>query len=88
MAESIELYRGRWEDVPIEESFMLKKSMELFGDPEPCAIHRGGVRLELLRQMNERFAFGEKPDAEEGLALLRACMDCGEITAVRFSDAL
>ena len=84
LAEGVRIYAGHFEEIPIGEEFMLSKSMELFGDPEPCSIHRGAVRTELLRELNRLFQGGERPDSAEGLELLRRCMDCGEITEILF----
>lgn len=41
-AENIELYRGPLSDIPLSEKTILATCMDLYKDPQPCYIHRGG----------------------------------------------
>lgn len=34
--EGLELFCGPFNELPIQKDFILKKSMELFHEPEPC----------------------------------------------------
>ena len=38
--EGLELFCGSFNELPIQEDFILKKSMELFPEPEPCSSYR------------------------------------------------
>ncbi|MEA4890054.1 MAG: hypothetical protein VB070_11380 [Clostridiaceae bacterium] len=38
-------------DLPVDESVMIKKSMEFFHDPAPCMIHRSAVLNRLYAEL-------------------------------------
>ncbi|NLX70235.1 MAG: hypothetical protein GX024_04970 [Clostridiales bacterium] len=41
--------------IPIKEECIIKKSIELFNDPEPCIIHRTYVLKKIFMEMSEYF---------------------------------
>lgn len=41
--------------LPIREEIILSKSVEFFGDPEPCMIHRSAVMKRLFFELGEYF---------------------------------
>ncbi len=45
------IYQGRWDDLPLSENIIIKKSIDFFNDPEPCYIHRDAVRVRLLAEL-------------------------------------
>lgn len=85
-AGDVRIYRGPLEDIPLDEEVVIQKSVEFFNDPEPCYIHRGGVRLKLTGELKECFKNGTSPDSAEGLEKLREYCACPEITSVTFED--
>ena len=50
------LYEGLWNELPLTEEVILKKSIEFFNDREPCAIHRGAVHMRLLAELEQLFS--------------------------------
>jgi hypothetical protein len=40
-------------DIPLSEQMILKKSVELFGDPEPCYIHRTAIMVHMIGEIIE-----------------------------------
>lgn len=42
------LYDGRISDIPIKEEYIIKKSVELFDDDDPCIIHQSYVIKEYV----------------------------------------
>lgn len=53
------VYQGRIADMPIKHDFIIQKSIELFGDDDPCIIHQSyvikeyvDVLLQLFKQHN------------------------------------
>lgn len=45
------LYKGRLFDLPIKEKHIVNKSIEIFGDDEPCIIHQSFVIKEILSEL-------------------------------------
>jgi hypothetical protein len=43
--------------LPIKEESIIKKSIELFGDPEPCIIHRSFALKKLLFEISEHLEY-------------------------------
>lgn len=41
--EKTVLYEGKLQDVPLKEEYIVKKSIELFDDDDPCIIHKSYV---------------------------------------------
>ena len=64
------LYQGDWNDLPMEEAVILKKSREFFDDPSPCFIHREAVRVRLLSEMEEALQGRFEQPSPEWLMLL------------------
>lgn len=87
VADGIVIYHGKWSDIPIGEEAMLRKSREFFNDPEPCYIHRAGVRLKLLTEIGELLMHEDEESHEEAIRQLRDCMECSEITGVECSGS-
>ena len=86
MAGQVVLYSGKWQDVPIGEDLMLSKSMEYFHDPEPCYIHRAGVRQRLLQETGNQLISQDPALQEQGLEMIRKCLECEEVTGVVFKE--
>lgn len=42
------IYKGRISDIPIKETAIIQKSIELFDDDEPCVIHQSYVIKEYV----------------------------------------
>lgn len=42
------LYDGRISDIPLKEEYIVKKSVELFDDDDPCIIHQSYVIKEYV----------------------------------------
>lgn len=61
------IYQGAITELPLRESYILEKSMELFHEPEPCIIYRThiakGFHLELYDMLNR----GEQDEMVEQL---------------------
>lgn len=87
VADGIVIYHGKWNDLPIGEETMLRKSREFFDDPEPCYIHRAGVRLKLLTEIGELLMRTDAGSHKEAIRQLRDCMECSEITGVECSGS-
>jgi len=49
------IYKGRLLNIPIKEDHIVKKSIEVFGDDEPCIIHQSFVIKEILTNLLELF---------------------------------
>lgn len=43
-----EIFNGKIADIPIKNEFIIKKSIELFDDDEPCIIHQSYVYKEYV----------------------------------------
>lgn len=42
------LYDGRISDIPLKEEYIIRKSVELFDDDDPCIIHQSYVIKEYV----------------------------------------
>ena len=40
-------------DFPVDNSFVIEKSIEYFNDPEPCFIHRSAVVTRLVYELDD-----------------------------------
>ena len=49
------LYEGNLLDIPIKEKEIIKKSIELFGDEDPCVVHMSFVVKELVTDLLDLF---------------------------------
>jgi hypothetical protein len=54
-----ELYFGKPLDLPIRDEFIIKKSVELFDDEDPCIIHQSYVVKEFSDSLVELFLMNE-----------------------------
>lgn len=45
-----EVYSGKIENLPIKEEVLISESIELFGDDDPCIIHRSYIIKKILFQ--------------------------------------
>ncbi len=48
-----EIYLGKIENLPIKEEVIIRESIELFGDDDPCIIHRSYIIKKVLFQFIE-----------------------------------
>ncbi len=87
MAGPVTIYSGKWQDVPIGEDLMLEKSMEYFQDPEPCYIHRAGVRQRLLGETGSELTSPDPALKQQGIDMIRRFLDCDEVTEVIFGES-
>mgnify|MGYP000904591787 FL=1 len=46
-----QIYKGRLIELPIKEQYIIKKSIELFDDEDPCIIHQSFVYKEYASQI-------------------------------------
>lgn len=53
------LYRGTVEDLPMEHSVVIQKSIQFFDDANPCYIHETAVRVRLIAEIEERIQQGK-----------------------------
>lgn len=44
------VFRGLTAQLPVRERAVLEKSVEFFGDPEPCMIHRSAVLASIFEE--------------------------------------
>jgi hypothetical protein len=49
------LYEGRISDIPIKEEYLIKKSVDLFDDDDPCIIHQSYVIKEYVDEVLKIF---------------------------------
>jgi hypothetical protein len=49
------LYEGRISDIPVKHDAIIKRSIELFDDDDPCIIHQSYVIKEYVDHLLERF---------------------------------
>lgn len=49
------IYEGRISDIPVKHDAIIKRSIALFGDDDPCIIHQSYVIKEYVDQLLERF---------------------------------
>jgi len=67
------IYKGRLLNMPIKEGHIIKRSIEVFGDDEPCIIHQSFVIKEILTDLLELFKEQDiihGKDCVEGLSFL------------------
>lgn len=46
-----QIYKGRLIELPIKKEYIIKKSIELFDDEDPCIIHQSFVYKEYASQI-------------------------------------
>jgi hypothetical protein len=49
------LYQGKILDLPIKEKNIIEKSIEIFGDEDPCVVHMSFVVKELVTEILDLF---------------------------------
>ena len=49
--DALVLYKGPILNIPIKEDCIIKKSIEVFGDEDPCIIHQSFVVKELVDEL-------------------------------------
>ena len=49
------IFEGRVSDIPIKQEFIIKKSLELFDDDDPCIIHQSYVIKEYVDDLLNTF---------------------------------
>lgn len=50
-----EIFKGKALNLPIKEEYLIKKSIELFDDEDPCIIHQSYVVKEFVNEFLELF---------------------------------
>lgn len=55
-----EIFNGKFIDLPIKETFIINKSVELFDDEDPCIIHQSYVIKEFADQLLTIFKLNEE----------------------------
>jgi len=53
--ESTILYQGNILDVPMKEKNLIKKSIDIFGDEDPCVVHLSFVVKEFVTDLLDVF---------------------------------
>jgi hypothetical protein len=68
------IYEGRISDLPFSKNHIIKRSIELFGDDDPCIIHQSFIIKEfvdtLLTKLNESTSHTIKINHQEHTDLL------------------
>jgi len=49
------LYQGKILDLPIKEKSVIERSIEIFGDEDPCIVHMSFVIKELVTEILDLF---------------------------------
>lgn len=49
------LYKGNIMDIPLKEANVIERSIEIFGDEDPCIVHQSFVVKELVVELLELF---------------------------------
>ena len=76
------MYHGPVSGLPVREAAILEKSVEFFGDPEPCMIHRSAVLARVYEELEHWLdcqGAGRECAVERGSLpqRLAACLDLG-----------
>lgn len=45
------IFEGVWHKIPFKETYIIGKCIELYGDPEPCFIHRSAALSRIFSEM-------------------------------------
>ena len=53
--ESEVLYQGNILDVPMKEKYLIEKSIDIFGDEDPCVVHLSFVVKEFVTDLLDLF---------------------------------
>ena len=72
-----ELYQGKVMDLPMRERSIIFKSIEVFGDDEPCIIHQSYCIKEFAKQLVDLFKETDTLQVKEHL---------GELAFLDFTD--
>lgn len=54
------IFNGKFIDLPIKETYLIKKSVELFDDDDPCIIHQSYVIKEYADQLLTLFKLHDR----------------------------
>ena len=54
------LYKGKLLDIPIKESYVIEKSIEIFDDDDPCIIHKSFVIKKVVDDLLKQTKLKEK----------------------------
>lgn len=60
-----EIYKGKALNLPIKEEFIIKKSIELFDDEEPCIIHQSYIIKEYVNMFLDLFESEKEMNGNE-----------------------
>ncbi len=73
------VFQGRILNMPIKEDHIISKSIEVFGDDEPCIIHQSFVVKELVTEILDLFSDND--------TLLLHCKDhLEQLSFINFED--
>lgn len=73
------LYDGKILDIPIKEKNIIEKSIDIFGDEDPCVVHMSFVVKELVTDILDLFEDNETN-------LLNASDYLDELSFLNFED--
>lgn len=85
LQEDIQIYTGRWDDLPLSETIIIQKSIEFFDDPTPCYIHRDAVRIRLILELESLLGDSSPESFPKWLSLISDYMG-KQVTQVVFSE--
>lgn len=80
------IYKGRWDDLPLQENIIIDKSIFYFNDPEPCYIHRDAVRIRLLAELEAEINNNFHTIPQQWLYKLSVLTGISHITRVEFLE--
>ncbi len=73
------LYSGKVIDIPIKEKNIIEKSIETFGDEDPCVIHMSFVVKELVTELLDLFE-------DNDITSLKVANYLEELNFINFED--
>lgn len=59
------IFQGAITDLPLRESYIIEKSMELFHESEPCIIYRTHIAKRFHLELYEMLMMGEQQEIGE-----------------------
>ena len=86
------VFEGVWHKIPFRETYIIEKCVELYGDPEPCFIHRSAALSRILTEMItlfEKYEHDEMPIVDlndETARTIKSCIDQTNISACQYIE--
>ncbi len=77
--ESTILYKGNILNIPLKEKNVIEKSIEIFGDEDPCVVHLSFVVKELVTDLLDLFE-------DNNTTTLKAIDYLDELSFIDFED--